>query len=215
MQRRTRLIHVCTELWRGRSIARVMMNDALSEEILRGRVLDVGGGRNPDYFRYFKRESDAVVEAADGSISGIDFEKDSLPAEDGSCDTVLMCNILEHVFNHQFLLKEAHRILKADGVLIGFVPFWVGYHPDPHDFFRYTDEALQRMLQDVGFHSIRVRGVGAGPVIANFNTIMLSFPRVMRPLLYIPYVLLDTLFVFLRPGSTKRNPLGFVFTAHA
>ncbi len=207
------LAHKLNGLWKGQSIARVLMNEALAHECVEGRVLDVGGGRRPDYFNYLQGGLQVTVEIVDGSVNAIDFETDALPFADNSFNTILACNVLEHIYNHQFLLREMHRILKPGGQLIGFVPFWVGYHPDPRDYFRYTDEALMRMLIDVGYATPAIKKVGGGPCIANFNTVVLSFPRVVRPLMYLWYASVDALFLYLRPSSANRNPLGYIFTA--
>lgn len=191
------------------------MNHALSTKTLRGTVMDVGGGRDPDYFTYLQTEESVTIHSIDASITGIDFECDSLPAPDASVGTVLCCNVLEHIYHHQFLLKEMRRVLQPSGTLIGFVPFWTGYHPDPHDYFRYTDEALLRMLTDSGYRNIAIEPVMVGPLLANFNTIVLSLPRALRPLAYLWYAFWNWLFVSVRPDSIKRNPLGYIFTAHA
>ncbi len=207
------LIHI-RFLLKGQTLARILMNEALSRETLRGKVVDVGGGRNPDYFNFFKKDGVVQIEPIDVSLSGIDFETDALPYSNDSVDTVIACNVLEHVYNYSFLLGEMSRILKPKtGRIIGFVPFWVGYHPDPHDYFRYTHEALKRILDEAGFGEICISTIGGSPIIANFNTVVLSVPRIIRPLLYFPYAALDQIFLFLRPQSTKRNPLGFVFSA--
>lgn len=210
-----RFIHTLRKLYEGQSYARILMNDSLRRVHLRGRVVDVGGARNPDYFEYIHVAPDTDIEPLDGLLQEINFETDTLPQPTASVDAVLMCNVLEHVYNHQHLLREGHRILKARGILVGFVPFWVGYHPDPHDFFRYTDEALERMLMETGFKKVTIEHIGRGPLLANFNTIMLSVPRIFRPLLFIWYAFIDRLFVYVRPQSVRRNPLGFLFTASA
>jgi SAM-dependent methyltransferase len=208
-------LHTLRKLYAGQTLARILMNHALSKETIRGKVVDIGGGRSPDYFSYLQSEKGATVEASDLAISPIDFEKDALPYASASIDTVLMCNILEHIYHYDHLLSEARRILRPGSELIGFVPFWVGYHPDPRDYFRYTHEALEMMLTEAGFEEISITPIGRGPLVANFNTIVLSVPRILRPLLYIPYALLDRLFLFLRPASKKRFPLGYLFTARA
>lgn len=203
-------------LWRGESLARINMNYAFTQETLHGRVVDVGGGRSPTYFSYFKKGPEGyTVVALDGTLNGIDFEKDTLPFADASVDTVICCNVLEHIYHHQFLLGEMKRILKPHGHLIGFVPFWVGYHPDPHDYFRYTREALGRLCTDAGLHVDHITAVGGGPFLANANTLILSVPRYLRPAVYTVYAALDALFVACFPASRARNPLGFVFVAHA
>ncbi len=202
-------------LARGESIARILMNQSFATYTLRGTVVDVGGGRAPNYFDYFAKAGNTRIEAQDGTLSGIDFEKDALPYADASVDTVILANVLEHVFHHAYLLKQVHRILRPDGELIGFVPFLVGYHPDPEDYFRYTKPALERLLSEAGFASCTVAEVGGSPLMANLNTLMLSFPKSLRPLLYLWYRLWDRLFLVLRPTSRLRTPLGFTFSAHA
>lgn len=209
------IMHTLAKLYAGQSMARILMNRALADERIAGRVVDIGGGRSPDYFSYLGIADGTTIEASDLSLGSVDFEKDSLPYASGTIDTVLMCNILEHIYHHQHLLGEARRILRPEGDLIGFVPFWVGYHPDPHDYFRYTHEALRTMFTEAGFEDVEVTPIGGGPFVANFNTIVLSIPRLLRPLLYIPYALLDRIFLSLRPSSRKRFPLGYLFTAKA
>ncbi|MDB5189509.1 MAG: hypothetical protein JWL82_466 [Parcubacteria group bacterium] len=212
-----RFFATCGALLAGQSLLRIRMNEALRSYRLSGRTLDVGGGHAPDYFSYFEQTPATSIEMIDGSERRIDFETDALPYENSTIDTVILCNVLEHIYNYSFLLGEVRRILAGDGTLIGFVPFWTGYHPDPHDYFRYTHEALVRMLADAGFSDVTVTPITVGPLLANFNTIVLSVPRIVRPLLYALYSLGNSLFVGLRPGSVSRQPLGYVFTgvAHA
>ncbi len=210
---RLNLMHTLACLYRGQSLLRIRMNAAFSDFTISGKVLDVGGGRSPDYFSYMKIQDGVDIEALDGSLSGIDFEKDVLPVEDRSIDTLVCANVLEHIYNHRHLLTELERVLSKNGTLIGFVPFWVGYHPDPHDYFRYTKEALYRLLADAGFVEIEITALGVSPVLANFNTMVLSLPRILRPLFYLWCVPFEFLFLRLRPRSRERTPLGFVFTA--
>lgn len=204
---------ILKKIWAGQSVLRILMNQGFRSETLRGVVLDVGGGRLPDYFEYFKHEHVHSITAVDGSMSSIDFEKDALPFPEAHADTVICANVLEHVFNHRFLLGEIYRVLKSGGTLVGFVPFLIQYHPDPHDYFRYTSEALEKLLGEAGFAHIRVRTVGGGPFLANFNNLVLSIPRPLRVLLFPIYWVLDRLMLRLRPAVRARYPLGFIFTA--
>jgi SAM-dependent methyltransferase len=209
------LAHTLVRLASGQTLARIRMNVALAQVSISGKTIDVGGGRNPDYFMYLKHDDGVSIDTVDGSISGIDFETDPLPYGDSTVDTVISCNVLEHIYNHAHLAREMRRITTLNGRLIGFVPFWVGYHPDPHDYFRYTEEALRRIILDAGYRTCEIQTVGGGPILANFNTLLLSVPRFLRPVLYLPYVLLDTVMLTLRPKSAQRNPLGYMFIAYA
>ena len=95
------------------------MNIELSKYTLRGKVIDVGGGHHPDYFDYLQKASDAHLDVLDGSMTGIDFEKDALPYADRSVDTIIFCNILEHVYDYRFLVSETARVLSSCGQLLG------------------------------------------------------------------------------------------------
>lgn len=197
---------------KGQTLLRILMNEALAREHVQGFVIDVGGGRNPDYTTLIQKSENTHIEPVDGSLSSIDFEKDPLPYATNSVDCVLTCNLLEHVFNHHFILSETHRVLKLKGKIVGFVPFLLAYHPDPHDYFRYTGEALTRLLTETGFENISIHEVGGGSFFVNFNTIMVSIPPIARALLYPFYACIDSFFLSLRPLARKRYPLGYIFS---
>lgn len=203
---------ILKKVYHDQSLLRILMNVGFARHSLEGLVVDVGGGRHPDYFRYFDTTRVDSIEAIDGSITSIDFEKDALPYKLESVDTIVCANVLEHVYNYRHLVREMHRILKQDGQLIGFVPFLIQYHPDPHDYFRYTKEALERIFADASFHDIVICEIGGGPFAANFNNIMLSVPPWVRAVLFPFYWGLDSLFLKFRPKSRERYPLGFVFS---
>jgi SAM-dependent methyltransferase len=200
------------KLYAGQSMLRISMNLGFRKHALAGLVADIGGGHEPDYFEYFDMKGATSIVPVDGAFSGIDFEKDVLPFADASVDTVLCANVLEHVYDYRHLIQEMHRILKPGGTLIGFVPFLIQYHPDPHDYFRYTKEALLRMFSDEGFVDIKIENIGGGPFLANFNNLVLSVPRILRVPMFLFYAVPDAAFLKLRPAIRERYPLGFIFS---
>jgi hypothetical protein len=119
--------------------------------------------------------------------------------------------VIENNYNYHFLLSEVRRVCAADGQVVGFVPFWVGYHPDPHDYFRYTHESLARMFKEAGFGTVVIEALGGSPLLGNANTILLSFPRILRPAFFLWANILDALFLSVRPNSRERNPFGYFF----
>jgi len=200
----------------GKTVMRAMMNLALSRFTLSGTVVDLGGGKNPSYLRYMKRDEGATfanidIQHGEGAARAVDFETDALPYADGSVDTVLMLNLLEHLYNHEHLVREAHRILKPGKTVIGFVPFLVNYHADPHDYFRYTDEALERIFTAAGFSAISIRRVGKGPFSANLNNLTSFLPRWITVFLWPSSFVADLFFLKLKPSLAKRFPLGYLF----
>ena len=195
---------------KGQSLTRILMNFGFADFVLKGKVIDVGGGRSPDYFNYFKKEGEVEIQAVDGSIDHIDFEKDRLSFADNSVDTVICANVLEHIFNYNHLVGEIKRILRPQGQLIGFVPFLINYHPDPHDYFRYTNEALNKILKDNGFANTKIITIGSSPFFSNYNNLMNIFPKIMRTLIFVPCYILDRFYVYFRPEIKKRFPLGYI-----
>jgi SAM-dependent methyltransferase len=189
------------------------MHEGMKLLTAKGKVVDVGAGNVRHEYHDFIKQDNTFLESIDGRANDIDFEKDTLPYSDNTVDTVISCNALEHVYNHRFLISEMVRILTPNGSFIGFVPFLIKYHPDPHDYFRYTNEALRRLFEDAGLKDIAIYQVGGGPFLANFNNIIQSMPHVFRLMLYPFYAVADTLFLFLHSKARDMFPLGYVFSA--
>ena len=66
-------------------------------------------------------------------------------------DTVLCTQVLEHVFDHDKMMKEIFRVMKPGGHVILTVPFAWELHEEPYDFFRYTKHALKQLFENTGF----------------------------------------------------------------
>ena len=202
------------EIWNGKSVLRATLNFRLRQEFLRGIILDLGSGGSDRYSTTILREDTSTYELFDvkqGVV--VDFEKDALPYGDSVYDTVLLFNVLEHLFNYSNILREIKRIKKPDGVFIGYVPFLHWYHADPHDYFRYTDEALERILAEVGFKDITIEKIYRGPYTTAFQIIHPTLPRIVRPLLFAPAYLFDVIFRRFRPKGAERYVLGYYFKA--
>ena len=194
---------------------RISMNRELRPHTLAGRVLDIGGGVNPSYLRFFKKAEAMELVSLDFQANdksrNFDLETTPLPYGDNSVDQALLFNILEHIYNHIGLAREVCRVLKPGGKVFGFVPFLVGYHPDPHDYFRYTPESLEKIFKDSGFNKIFVKPVGGGPGAASYNILMTYFPRVLRLAVWPGVWFLDKIFLLIKPALAPKFPLGYFF----
>lgn len=206
------LVTFAREILRGKDLYRILMNAQCRRYELNGLVLDVGSGEGASYHRFFKKRVLARVVSLDLK-TGIDFEKDSLPYPEGSTDSVLAFNVLEHVYQYGRLVGEMKRVLKSGGTLLGSVPFLVGYHPDPRDYWRYTKESLERILELAGFTRIEITALGPGPCSAAFSQIEFLIPRVIK-LAFVPVAFgTDRLFCMFKPNVRERFPLGYFFVA--
>lgn len=191
---------------------------------LNGSVLDLGSGGTKSYAEKMKSWGNMNVRRIDqrgtADFPPINLENDALPLADGQVDHVLMFNILEHLFNFEFAIRQAYRVLASKGKLLGFVPFFCHYHPGPNDFFRYTHEALKATLMNAGFKSERicVKPFGYGPFSAGFHLMFLSLPKVWRRRFRLPLVLFlscaivgDKIMQKLWKNSVRDFPLGYLF----
>jgi SAM-dependent methyltransferase len=86
-----------------------------------------------------------------------------LPFEDSSVDGVICEMVLEHTKSPQSILSEMKRVLKKDGLVYIAVPFLVGYHSSPHDYYRWTLQGIEESLSS--FQKIEV-GIRGGPTSA-------------------------------------------------
>src|SRR3989344_3871606 len=154
------LLSAIQEIWRGKDSYRIFMNNECRKYALSGKVLDIGSGlKLASYHRFLQKKPDTELQFLDlrfASVKGegglpIDLEKDPLPYESMSVNAVLLFNLLEHIYNYRQVLNETKRVLMPGGQILGVVPFLVNYHPDPHDYWRYTKETLERVLAENGF----------------------------------------------------------------
>lgn len=131
-----------------------------------GIVLDVGSGRAP--YRAIVSASMAGVDRylemdlACGKYGPHELEWDGrhMPFDDASTDCALATEVLEHCPEPAQVLSEIARVLRCGGFVLLTVPFLWPLHDSPHDEFRYTPFALQRMLTDAGFVEISIEPTG-------------------------------------------------------
>ena len=120
------------------------------------RLLDLGSG--PGWFKQlFERFNGVTMDILPFDYVDLlaDFSR-RLRLTANCVDGVMLSNMLEHVYRPVELLQEIARILRPGCSVYGTVPFLIKVHQAPHDFFRYTPFALQRMLDDAGFASHEV-----------------------------------------------------------
>ena len=124
------------------------------EKYANGQFLDLGCGNKPyeslynplttsqlgcDVIQSDKNRVDVICPATDLQFPDIHF------------DSILCTQVLEHVFEHDKMMKEIYRVLKPGGRIILTVPFAWELHEEPYDFFRYTKHALKEMFERTGF----------------------------------------------------------------
>ncbi len=207
---------VCRESWRGKTLLRTLMNETLRSVTVSGKVLDLGsGGEGGSYGRFLHYTAGAVVTHTDFYRGGegmvkLDLEK-PFPLDSSSFDTITCFNVLEHVYDARNLIAESHRVLGSGGMFVGATPFLVNYHPDPHDFARYTHEAIKRMFASSGFVVERIVSLGFGPLSVSASYTASILPKFLRGLVLLPAICIDAILLRMKPALRGRYPLGFLY----
>lgn len=163
---------VLRQVWRGHSLARAFMNAQLERlGPLSGLVLDVGSGAHPSYWPLLKLAPDARLITLDVNSlhrpSVVADVERGVPFRDGSIGTILLLNVLEHIFTPRGVIAELARVLSPGGYLYMATPFLVGVHTARSDgafvddFFRYTHSTYNRLLrEEQRFDDVRVSRCG-------------------------------------------------------
>jgi SAM-dependent methyltransferase len=126
-----------------------------------GKILDVGCGQKPyeEMFEatdYVGLEIDTPGNRKDKKADFF-YEGYRFPFENGEFDSAVTFQVFEHVFNPGDFLKEIHRVLKKDGMLLITAPFVWDEHEQPNDFARYSSFGLKYLLEKHGFKIVESR----------------------------------------------------------
>lgn len=131
----------------------------------KGHLLDVGCGRKP--YRRFLLDNNYISEYTGLDIeSAIVYEDDikpdfiwdgkTMPFKDNSFDTLMATEVLEHCPDPKLIIYEMKRVMKPGGLIFFTVPFLWNLHEVPHDEYRYTPFALQRLFKECGLEEIEL-----------------------------------------------------------
>lgn len=129
----------------------------------KGYILDLGCGNKP-----YEELYNAVTEKQIG-CDAIQSDRNrvdviclatDLAFENDTFDSILSNQVLEHVYDHHSMMKEAFRVLKPGGNIILTVPFAWELHEEPYDFFRFTKHALKDLFEEAGFEIEYIKANG-------------------------------------------------------
>ena len=210
-------------VWQGKTLTRAMLNTRLAAvPELTGLVLDLGGGGEPTYKRLLTISGhfinmDRIAEAIPTVVGDLES---TYPFATGCADTAILFNTLEHVYDHQHVVNEMHRVLKPGGTALVYVPFIFPVHMHQtenflvDDYYRYTGSALDRMFAKAGFAKIDIEPMGGlFLAISEFLGILITW-RLIRFPGFLFCMLLERLYDCLRPDvSAQRYPLAYFVVA--
>ncbi len=147
---------------------------AFSKYGRKNELLDLGCGVKPfkKLYSAFTVSSIGIDVATSPHIKtevDVIYDGKNIPFEDNRFDYVLCTEVMEHVPEPAAFLKEIHRVMKPDGLLIMTTPFLVPLHEEPYDFYRYTKHGIRHLLTGAGFRLEHIESFsGYGGVIIAF-----------------------------------------------
>lgn len=128
-----------------------------------GKLLDIGCGNKP-YKEMFDDITEEYIgcDVVQSNMNMVDIlcEATNIPLENSSFNTIFSTQVIEHVADHQQMIREAHRLLKDEGVFIVSGPLYWHIHEEPFDFFRFTKYGFQHILENNGFEVIEILANG-------------------------------------------------------
>lgn len=129
----------------------------------RGNFIDLGCGSAPFWYAVAHQ-----VARYDGLDLWPRSEKATLAGDvqtlgmvrDGSYDSAICIEVLEHVPQPQAAVAAMARILKPGGVVVISVPHLSRLHDLPYDYYRYTEYGLRYLLEQAGLTVVDLQTKG-------------------------------------------------------
>lgn len=154
--------------------------------LLRGRVLDIGSGKQPyrDHPEVTQYVSVDLVAGAKNPPSVIGNAM-LLPFAHDSVDVALCTEVLEHLPDPLRCVEEIYRILKPGAKVYLTAPMTWQLHYVPHDYFRFTCYGLQELCRRSGLEVEVTFPIGRGVFATTWSrladVLVCRFYRLLKP----------------------------------
>jgi SAM-dependent methyltransferase len=185
----------------------------------RDRALNLGSGHTP------RRAGMVNFDCVHTTMVDCIGMAERLPFRSDTFKVVITQETLEHVREPSTALAEIHRVMTPGGILYCQLPFVIGYHPGPNDFWRFSRQGIEEIVKQAGFESDEV-SIAVGPA-TGFYRIAVEFVAVAAAcavaklyipakataaLLFAPLKLLDPLLS--QSAQADRLAGGYYVVAH-
>ena len=110
------------------------------------------------------------------NVETIEGEIEALPLPDGRFDVAVLSQALHHAEKPIAALREAHRVLRADGTLlvidlVAHAEDWVREKLQ-HLHMGFTEHELEALFAEAGFDDVRVERAARDPHPPHFLTLI-------------------------------------------
>lgn len=180
-----------------------------NKDKFKGRILDIGGGRQRGKFIFPKKAKVTFVDISSKLKPDVIASVEKLPFKKEKFDVVKATELFEHVENPEKGINECIRVLKKGGHFIITMPFLYPVHADPFDFQRWTEKKLKDVLKDNNLKILdfKIQGYYFS-VLADFIKIpVLHLPFLIRYLVYLIILPLSYFLLFIDKKIDKSNKI--------
>jgi SAM-dependent methyltransferase len=209
--------HVYAAQDKSRSV-RDCIDGLLGELSSTGWALNLGAGESDP------RPRTINLDIQDSEHIDILAKGTELPFHDQSLDLVISQEVLEHIDAPLDTIAEVHRVLRSGGKFYCQVPFIIGFHPGPSDYWRFSKQALEHLFDNESWKLQTLdltlgHGSGLYRVLVEFLAVTASAisQRLYRPTKLLAALLCMPLqwFDFLTPLSQEKDriPAGYFCVA--
>jgi len=146
------------------SIMRSLMNQLINKIYFKGKVLDIGGGRKSNYINFLKYDEYTSININPNIYPDILIKvNENFPIKNKLYDQCLLFNVLEHIYDWEFLFGEIKKVLKKNGTIHIIIPFLYPIHGSPDDYKRVTHQYIQKFLEKHAYSQINIVPLSYGP----------------------------------------------------
>jgi SAM-dependent methyltransferase len=118
----------------------------------------VGQEESANVRHMFNNDSYVGADYIDGLGVDVVLDIRAIDLPDSSIGTLICTEVLEHVDRPFEAMKEIFRVLKDDGLLVLTAPMNLEIHGSPFDYWRFTSQGFEVLLEDFQFKKISFGG---------------------------------------------------------
>ena len=121
-----------------------------------GLGLNFGSGRSP------RRDRIVNLDVYRSESVDVVYDGVEIPFKNATFDLIVSQEVFEHIREPAAALEEVARVAKAGAVMFLQLPFILGYHSKPDDFWRFTKVGIEHFVQSGGHFELIETGIAVG-----------------------------------------------------
>ena len=206
-------------IFSNKSILRILQQEMFKKFKIEGKVIEFGASDiiSKNFCRSDLKNCKITysnINSSNKEFINLDLQKKI--TTETKYDSIVIFNVLEHLFDPNLALKNLSTICKKNGMIIGSTPFIFRVHGAPKDYTRFTKDHLIELLKMNNFENIEIVELGTGPFLACISLLRsyLKYIPIFYQLLVLLSLAIDKLIkLVIKTDPKKIYPIGYIFFA--